>query len=61
MDAKGGRTWMRFDRHTAQQGAIRTNLTVQADQISDSLPELVSRLILPIYELFDFFTLPAQL
>lgn len=47
--------------HTAQQGAIRTNLTVQADQISDSLPELVSKLIVPVYELFDFFTLPAQL
>jgi hypothetical protein len=50
-----------FGRHHAQQGVFRTNLQVQADQITDALPELVSRLITPLFELFDFFRLPAAL
>jgi hypothetical protein len=55
------RTRLIHDGHIAQQDAIRTNVTVQADQVSDALPELVGRLIVPVYELFDFFNLPASL
>jgi schlafen family protein len=50
-----------FDRHHTQQDRFRISLSVQADQISDALPELVGRLIFPLYELFDFFQLPAAL
>ena len=55
------RTRLIHDGHITQQDAIRTNVTVQADQVSDALPELVGRLIVPVYELFDFFNLPASL
>jgi hypothetical protein len=50
-----------FDRHRAQQDNFRNSLSVQADQISDGLPELVSKLVVPLYELFDFFRLPGAL
>jgi hypothetical protein len=49
------------DAHRAHQNTFRNSLTVQADQISDALPELVSKLVSPLYELFDFFRLPAAL
>jgi hypothetical protein len=55
------RTRLIFDDHRTQQGRFRTSLTVQADQISDALPELVSQLVVPLYELFVFFRLPANL
>jgi hypothetical protein len=55
-----GRRLMFGDR-TAHQNQLRTSLTVQADQINDALPELVGKLISPLYELFDFFVLPPQL
>jgi transcriptional regulator with XRE-family HTH domain len=50
-----------FDDRRAQQDTFRTSLTAQADQISDTLPELVSQLLVPLYERFDFFRLPAAL
>ena len=50
-----------FERHHAQQDAFSSSLTVQADQIGNSLPELVDRLVRPLYELFDFFRLPQAL
>lgn len=49
------------DGHRSHQEAYRANLSVQADQISDALPELVDRMVRPLYELFDFFQLPAAL
>ena len=49
------------DAHYAHQNMFRNSLTVQADQISDALPELVAKLVSPLYELFDFFRLPAAL
>ncbi|HUZ32272.1 MAG TPA: ATP-binding protein [Xanthobacteraceae bacterium] len=49
------------DQHHAQQNTFRNSVAVQADQIRPSLPELVGRLIIPLYELFDFFRLPAAL
>lgn len=54
-------TRMLHDGYVAHQDAIRGIITVQADQIADGLPELVSRIVAPIYELFDFFSLPAAL
>jgi hypothetical protein len=48
-------------RYTSQQDRYRGHLIVQADQIADSLPELVTRLVKPLYELFDFFALPSRL
>jgi hypothetical protein len=50
-----------FDDRRAQQNQYRGGLTVQADKISDSLPELVGGLIKPLYEVFDFFRLPESL
>jgi hypothetical protein len=55
------RTHLLFDHHRAQQDVFRNGLVVQADKISEGLPELVARLIVPLYELFDFFRLPAAL
>jgi hypothetical protein len=48
-------------RRVSQQDAFRTNISVQADQISAALPELVAKIIAPLYELFDFFQIPAAL
>jgi hypothetical protein len=50
-----------FDEHRSQQPVYRRHLTVQADQINNMLPELVTQVIVPLYELFDFFRLPANL
>jgi hypothetical protein len=50
-----------FDRYRAQQDNFRSNLTVQASQITNALPELVRELVVPLYELFDFFQLPGPL
>jgi hypothetical protein len=50
-----------FERYVAHQERYYTNLTVQADQIGDTLPELVHSVLHPLYELFDFFQLPATL
>jgi transcriptional regulator with XRE-family HTH domain len=50
-----------LEGYHARQDRYRTNIAVQAEQISDTLPELVYRLVRPLYELFDFFQLPATL
>jgi hypothetical protein len=50
-----------FEGHRSQQDVYQAHLTVQANQISTSLPELTMRIIRPLYELFDFFQLPAAL
>ncbi len=50
-----------LDHHHAQQDTFRNSLTVQADQIGNGLPELVGRLVVPLYELFGFFRLPGAL
>jgi hypothetical protein len=55
-----GRRWI-SENHFAQQETFRNNLTVQADQIENSLPELVGTLVIPLYELFGFFRLPRVL
>jgi hypothetical protein len=50
-----------FDRHHTQQDNFRSSLSVQANQISDGLAESVGKLVVPLYELFDFFRLPGGL
>jgi hypothetical protein len=50
-----------IDGHTAHQDTYRKTISVQADQVSGSLPELVGQIMAPLYELFDFFRLPARL
>ena len=51
--------WGNTRRHmhggqTARDDTFHAVLTAQADQIQDSLPELVSRVVYPLYERFDF-------
>jgi transcriptional regulator with XRE-family HTH domain len=50
-----------FESHLSHQDKYCSNLTAQADQIGDTLPELVHRALHPLYELFDFFQLPMTL
>jgi hypothetical protein len=54
-------TRLLFEGHLSHQDRYRTSLAVQADQIGDMLPELVHRVLHPLYELFDFFQLPMTL
>jgi len=50
-----------FEGQRTRQDRYRTSIAVQADHISDTLPELVDRIVRPLYELFDFFQLPGTL
>ena len=36
-------------------------VTIRADQVSDSLPEILYEFLKPLYALFDFFQLPKSL
>ncbi len=49
------------DHHHSRQDIYRGSLEAHADQIEDALPELVDRIVRPLFELFDFFSLPATL
>ncbi len=49
------------ENYVARQDTYHASLEVQADQIEDTLPELVDRIVRPLYELFDFFTPPPTL
>jgi hypothetical protein len=50
-----------FDGHTTQEERYRGTMTARADEIPTILPELVHQMLAPLYELFDFFQLPAKL
>lgn len=50
-----------LETYVSQQDTYRASLEVQASQIEDALPELVDRIVRPMYELFDFFPLPPTL
>ena len=50
-----------LERRHSRQNAYRTNASVQADQIPQTLPEIVNSLLGPLYELFNFFELPGYL
>lgn len=45
----------------SRQERYETRLSVDADRISENLPEFVTQIVTPIYALFDFFELPANL
>lgn len=47
--------------HVAKQDGFIATLTVDSNQISDQLPELLLGLLHPLYQLFDFFDLPKVL
>jgi hypothetical protein len=48
------------DRRPAVQDRVESGVSVRADQISDTLPELLSQLLGPLYAVFDFFTMPPE-
>ena len=50
-----------LEGHFSRQDEYRTDLAYQADQINDSLPEIVHGALHSLYELFDFFHLPMSL
>ncbi|MGH8655932.1 MAG: hypothetical protein ACREYE_28810, partial [Gammaproteobacteria bacterium] len=54
-------TRMLFDHHTCHQDAYVGYAEAQADAIGDALPEIVDRLVRPMYEMFNFFQIPAAL
>lgn len=47
--------------YVAQQDTLDRVITVRADQVADSLPEILFELLKPLYALFDFFELPKSL
>lgn len=62
----GGRTlvshtshlWYDLEDYSARQDVFQNQITIQADQIADVLPETVDQLLRPLYELFSFFDPP---
>ncbi len=50
-----------FDDHTTHQDAYVGYAEVQASSVGDALPEIVDRLVRPMYEMFNFFQIPATL
>lgn len=47
--------------YVAQQNTLDRVITVRADQVADSLPEILFEFLKPLYALFDFFLLPKSL
>ncbi len=47
--------------NVSQQADYSANIEAQANQIAETLPELVDSIVRPLYGQFDFFQLPAQL
>ncbi len=56
--ANPGRTL--FETRRASQDSVTTELSVPTGRISPNLPELVGSITRPLYEVFDFFTIPQQ-
>jgi len=62
----GGRTlvshanhlWYDLEDYSARQDVFQNQITIQADQIADALPETVDQLLRPLYALFNFFDPP---
>lgn len=44
----------------SRQGQYQTRLAMDADRIGENLPEFVTQIVTPIYALFDFFEMPAN-
>ena len=52
----------RLSRHcVAEQSIYEAEETIALSALSDALPELVFKILFPLYELFDFFKLPKRL
>jgi len=51
--------WYDLENYSTRQDVYQTEITVQADQIADALPEIVDQLLRPFYALFNFFDPPA--
>jgi hypothetical protein len=52
---------MLFDGHRAMQSIYETTKNIAVSAIPAALPELVFEILGPLYELFDFFSLPKRL
>ncbi|MEO9115797.1 MAG: hypothetical protein ABI311_06510 [Gemmatimonadaceae bacterium] len=50
--------WYDLENYSTRQDVFRTEITIQADQIADALPEIVDQLLRPFYALFNFFDPP---
>lgn len=59
--AHPSRNRMMFGTYRSQQDSYRARSSARADQIPTILPELVSQILIGLYELFDFFQLPSAL
>ena len=52
---------MSGQQHESGQDAYEASQTVAVDALPQALPELVYSIVTPLYELFDFFSLPKRL
>lgn len=50
--------WYDLEHYSSRQDVFQTQITVQADQIANALPEVVDQLLRPFYALFNFFDPP---
>jgi hypothetical protein len=51
-----------FDpRGPSRQDSVTSEVTIQSDQISETLPETVRALTKPLYETFDFYDIPPTM
>ena len=50
-----------FGNRQSRQDSVTSEIVVPADRISTTLPEIVSTLTQPLYEVFDFFTPPLKM
>jgi len=50
-----------FNNYKASQDHYLSTTTVAIESLPDSLPEVVLAMLAPLYELFDFFSLPKRL
>lgn len=57
--AQPGR-FMPPERRPAVQETVESGVSVRADRISDTLPELIREVTQPLYEIFDFFAIPPE-
>lgn len=49
-----------FEDHRCRTGTAEASIQCHSAEVGDRLPDLVHRLLVPVYELFDFFELPRQ-
>lgn len=53
------RRWV--DERYSHQDKFVTTITTDGDEIANNLPEVVSRIVSPLFELFEFFEIPKSL